>query len=327
MVETRLVRQGASALSAELVAIQGLPMATRRLTMATPSTSRAQAFSRSARSVRASCARQGCTRPVASSRARYCSPACRQAAYRSRASGPQHRQLITLRQGDARELLRAIPSGSVNLIVTDPPYAFERGSGSGRFSEWFAEISDAEWPAMFRELARVLASPGHCYVFADNRIRNVFDAAAREAGLGLGTPLIWDKQSPGLAGIGAAWRPQYELVLWFSKGGALPVASSSGNVLRHARVRGYPTEKPVAVLEQIIRRASAPGALVLDPFCGSGSVGRAARRLGRRALLIDVDTTTAERRLRVTAERSGRCNPQRQVEGARGHEWAVSTRS
>ena len=50
---------------------------------------------------------------------------------------------------------------------------------------------------------------------------------------------------------------------------------------------GYPTQKPVALAERILRASSDEGELVLDPFAGSGTVGAAAERLGRRYLLID----------------------------------------
>ena len=71
----------------------------------------------------------------------------------------------------------------------------------------------------------------------------------------------------------------------------------------HPRVRGYPTEKPLALLRELVIQSSAPGETVLDPFCGSGNVGRAARQLERRALLADVDASTAARRLRMRALR------------------------
>jgi site-specific DNA-methyltransferase (adenine-specific) len=50
---------------------------------------------------------------------------------------------------------------------------------------------------------------------------------------------------------------------------------------------GYPTQKPVLLLERILQLASDPGDLVLDPCCGSGTTLVAARLLGRRALGID----------------------------------------
>lgn len=50
---------------------------------------------------------------------------------------------------------------------------------------------------------------------------------------------------------------------------------------------GYPTQKPVALLDRIIRSATREGDVVLDPFCGSGTALVAARALGRRAIGID----------------------------------------
>jgi hypothetical protein len=51
---------------------------------------------------------------------------------------------------------------------------------------------------------------------------------------------------------------------------------------------GYPTQKPVALLERILLASSREGAVVLDPFCGCGTTIDAAQRLGRRWIGIDV---------------------------------------
>jgi DNA modification methylase len=50
---------------------------------------------------------------------------------------------------------------------------------------------------------------------------------------------------------------------------------------------GYPTQKPVALLDRILRVSSNPGDVVLDPFCGSGTTLAAAQRLGRTWIGID----------------------------------------
>jgi site-specific DNA-methyltransferase (adenine-specific) len=62
---------------------------------------------------------------------------------------------------------------------------------------------------------------------------------------------------------------------------------------------GYPTQKPVLLLERIVRLASEPGDLVIDPCCGSGTTLVAARLLGRRALGID----SSEQAIALSRER------------------------
>lgn len=57
---------------------------------------------------------------------------------------------------------------------------------------------------------------------------------------------------------------------------------------------GYPTQKPIALLERIIKASSDPGDLVLDPFCGGGTTLLAAERLGRKWVGIDVGEKTFE---------------------------------
>lgn len=59
----------------------------------------------------------------------------------------------------------------------------------------------------------------------------------------------------------------------------------------HAKERlGYPTQKPISLLDRIIRASSNEGDIVLDPFCGCGTSIEAARRLGRRWIGIDISS-------------------------------------
>ncbi len=106
------------------------------------------------------CARPGCPNRFPASKAgrpgKYCSAACRTAAYRQRGSGPKQRQLLTLIEGDARQLLPQLPAGCIDLIITDPPYEFDRGTTY--FQNWFTgTLPDSAWPSIFTELHRVLS--------------------------------------------------------------------------------------------------------------------------------------------------------------------------
>lgn len=57
---------------------------------------------------------------------------------------------------------------------------------------------------------------------------------------------------------------------------------------------GYPTQKPLGVINRIIRASSNPGDLVMDFFAGSGTVGESCLKLGREFLLIDNNPASLE---------------------------------
>ena len=62
----------------------------------------------------------------------------------------------------------------------------------------------------------------------------------------------------------------------------------SGGQISRNELLGYPTQKPLALLDRIIKASSNPGDLVLDPFCGCGTAADAAASLGRKYLGIDI---------------------------------------
>ena len=258
---------------------------------ATPQTERAQDAGNAPSC--ATCARTLPLRPGPGRPARFCSAACRQAAHRRRQHGEKTRDLVTLIEGDARRLLASLPGQSVDLVVTDPPYRFERGN---LFQRWFADLPDDAWAEVLAQLYRVLRPDRHAYLFCDQRTRAIFEQAAEGAGFRLAAALIWNKNRLGLGG--GAYRSQYEYILLLEKGRRPPNRRDLGNVLTARPPRGYPTEKPLPVLRTLIDQSSNHGELVLDPFCGSGNTGHAARELGRQALLYDIDTAFAARRLR-----------------------------
>lgn len=91
----------------------------------------------------------------------------------------------------------------------------------------------------------------------------------------------------------------------------------------HAERLGYPTQKPLALLERIINASSIPGDVVLDPFCGCGTAIHAAQKLGRRWIGVDVThlaISLIERRLRAafgTEARYEVIGTPRDLDGAR----------
>jgi site-specific DNA-methyltransferase (adenine-specific) len=83
--------------------------------------------------------------------------------------------------------------------------------------------------------------------------------------------------APGLVGPEKAARGKTPTDVWW-----LTIVSPTGR-----EKTGYPTQKPLSLLQRIVRVHSDPGDLVLDFFAGSGTTGEAAARLGRDYLLVD----------------------------------------
>jgi site-specific DNA-methyltransferase (adenine-specific) len=125
--------------------------------------------------------------------------------------------------------------------------------------------------------------------------------------------LIWDKEIPGPPGP-APWQYQHEYIMFGThvdipasrarNDGAGAARLRRGSVLRFKRANGigaldHPTEKPVALLRELIESSSRIGELVLDPFCGIGSTLVAAREESRRAIGIEIE----ERYCEVAAKR------------------------
>lgn len=251
-----------------------------------------------ARSPRCPVCAKPLVQPARGRRRIYCSGPCRSVAKRRRSDGPKVRGLVRLHQGDARGFLAGLADDSVDLVLTDPPYEFNRGTTYYR--RWFSDLPDTAWPEILAELYRVLRADRHAYVICDERTKPIFAAAAIAAGFRLAKTIVWNKLVPGLGG--GAYRSQREWILFLEKGTRSGNRRDLGDVLSFPRVmtRGhYPTEKPVGLLKVMIEQSSQPGELVIDPFCGSGSTGRAARELSRRALLCDLDASSAAAALRV----------------------------
>jgi site-specific DNA-methyltransferase (adenine-specific) len=98
--------------------------------------------------------------------------------------------------------------------------------------------------------------------------------------------------APGLVGPDKAARGKLPTDVWWFT--IVPTNSRERT--------GYPTQKPEPLLARIVRASSNPGDLVLDFFCGSGTTGAVAKRLGRRFLLVDDNPAAIEIATRRLAE-------------------------
>ncbi|OLC77783.1 MAG: hypothetical protein AUH83_03895 [Deltaproteobacteria bacterium 13_1_40CM_4_68_19] len=213
---------------------------------------------------------------------------------------------------DAFELLRSLAPESVDLVVTDPPYESlqihrARGTTTRLTTNWFATVPNERLPELLRETYRVLRPDRHFYLFCDEVTADVIKqqqkvSAARlpngarkcSCGLVYWKEIVWAKTTLDggriRGGTGYHYRAASERILFFEKGKRALNDLGIPDVLMAPRagVPG-PAVKPGAVVRTLIAQSTAPGDLVLDPFCGSGVAGVEARALDRRFLLGDID--------------------------------------
>jgi site-specific DNA-methyltransferase (adenine-specific) len=209
--------------------------------------------------------------------------------------------------GDCLEHLRGIPDGSVDLVLTDPPYGLtstttitRRGGKFGcstdvqtKFS--WDHIVDYMWVA---ECFRVLRAAGVFISFYDReRIYEVIQAAKASGGIvkDIGA---WHKTNPVPQVRKVKWASALELFAILVKGSDRHTFNWQNgyhhNVIVAPICAGkertqHPTQKPLSVILPMLRYWSNPCDLVLDPFAGSGTTAVAAKALNRRYIAIDSD--------------------------------------
>jgi site-specific DNA-methyltransferase (adenine-specific) len=219
---------------------------------------------------------------------------------------------VTLYHGDCLSVLASLPDGSVDAVVTDPPYLL--GSASARKSAdkaiGWADINNAsfwysEW---MRECWRCLKASGCLWVFANWRSLPVLQCAASKiAGMSILSVLVWDKDWPSVGSM-RGLRQQYEIVVLFGRSEFCIPARNVGDIWKEKwsghKPTGHPQEKPVALVERLLTESSIGSeAIIVDPFMGSGTVGVAALKLGCRFVGVELDDqwfTKAQERITKT---------------------------
>ncbi|MBN9585731.1 MAG: DNA methylase [Afipia sp.] len=200
--------------------------------------------------------------------------------------------------GDCVRVMRDMPSASVDFILTDPPYLVRYRSRTG---QTIANDDRDGWlePA-FAEMYRVLKPGSFCVSFYGWNAADKFIGAWRKAGFRIVGHLVFTKR---YASSVRYFRHHHEQAYVLAKGDAPYPDAPLDDVIdwSYTGNRLHPTQKPVAALRRLVATLSKPDAMVLDPFCGSGSTLVAARELKRRFVGIELDRThynTARSRLR-----------------------------
>ena len=206
---------------------------------------------------------------------------------------------------DCLNVLRSLSDSSIDLIVTDPPYpTTSRGNAGNSGGMLQKEINkkgqvfthnDIDCSKYAPEFYRVLKDGSHCYVMTNHKnlihMLNVFT----DCGFHFIKSLIWDKKNKIM---GQYYMSQFEYILFFRKGRGVKINDcGTSDILSvpNAKIKDsngenlHDTEKPVELMQILIKNSSQEGDIVLDPFMGICSTGIACKNTNRRFIGVELD--------------------------------------
>jgi adenine-specific DNA-methyltransferase len=228
------------------------------------------------------------------------------------ATSPKSVEVNQVFLGDSASILKLIPDCSIDCCITDPPWL--------RFFDEKLTRDERTFP-VFKEVYRVLKFGTICYIFIgfddfphycgfDRLLQNgtteIVKGELARCGFDVAkTPLIWHKRN-ALSRRGVkAWEydRNFELIVVAAKGAPVLTSPTRLSGVKDIpavapRLLVHPHEKPVALVADLLKDSTYDGAVILDPFAGSGVLGQACAENRRKYILIERDKDTYDKILK-----------------------------
>ncbi len=209
--------------------------------------------------------------------------------------------------GDALTVLRHMEPGTVDFIITDPPYGIDYQSNRAKDPDTKKpKIANDKSPFIWwlYDAFRVLVDGGGVLCFSRWDVQQIFIDAMKIAGFTVKSVVVWDKTVHGMGDLKGSFAPRYETCIFAVKGSYTFPNSRPDDIMQSQRTNGlkllHPNEKPLDLMRRLIEVTTRPNDLILDPFTGSGTTCVAALLTGRRYIgieLLQQHYETAQKRL------------------------------
>lgn len=221
--------------------------------------------------------------------------------------------------GDTFSVLKKLAPSSVDMVFADPPY-FLSNDGITCHAGHMVSVNKGDWDKVYSvsekhafnrkwiRLCRKILSPNGT-IWISGTLHNIYSIgmALEQEAFKIINNITWQKTNPSPNLACRCFTHSTETILWAQKDEKkskhffnyqLMKQQNGGKQMKDVwtgpltpqkeKVFGkHPTQKPVYLLERIIEASTNPGAVVLDPFCGSSTTGVAAKMLGRKYIGID----------------------------------------
>lgn len=246
-----------------------------------------------------------------------------------------------IHHGDCLDLIRKLPSGSVDMIFADPPYNLQLNRDLYRPDRSVVSAVDDGWDKFdsfssydaftagwLAECRRVLKDAGSIWVIGT--YHNIFriGSVMQDAGFWILNDIVWIKTNPMPNFMGTRFTNAHETLIWAARSREskytfhyraakgfnddlqmrsdwlIPLCKGPERIKDKGR-KAHSTQKPEELLYRIIMTTTNPGDLILDPFAGLGTTAAVARRLGRNFICFELE----EAYVRTARERIGQVDP------------------
>src|SRR5580700_10341466 len=233
--------------------------------------------------------------------------------------------------GDCVAEMAKLPAACVDLVFADPPYNLQLQGDLKRPDDSRVDAVDDDWDkfsnfaayddftrAWLTACRRVMKPNATLWVIGS--YHNIFRVGTmlQDLGFWILNDVIWRKTNPMPNFRGRRFTNAHETLIWATrepgarqytfnyealKGGnediqvrsdwTLALCTGEERIKDRVGKKLHPTQKPEALLGRVILASSRPDDLVLDPFCGTGTTGAVAKRLGRRFIGIEREAAYA----------------------------------
>lgn len=212
--------------------------------------------------------------------------------------------------GDCESVLKKATPDSIDLIITDVPYGIDyKSNRQGRSGhsgfdiktdrkDYFEKINgDKNVPVdWLKEAYKVLKNNSAIYIFIHWSTWSELESSVKDAGFKVKNMIVINKSNHGMGDLKGDYAPKHELVLYATKGRhVLNFPNGRKNnvmdlpIKYSGAIRLHPNEKPISWAEVFVLESSKENGIVLDPFMGSGFVGKASLKNGRFFIGIEND--------------------------------------
>ena len=195
----------------------------------------------------------------------------------------------------------------VDLLLTDPPYNVSRkhqlgfsnmGRSGMNFGEWDYNFDQLRW---LDDISDLIKNNGSIIIFNDWKNMGVIAKKLEKEGFIIKDLIRWIKSNPMPRNIDRRYVSDVEYAIWATKKGGKWTFNKQKNkpylrasyfnsiMAGSSKSKIHPTQKPQKLIENLIEVHSNKGDLILDPFSGSGSTGKAAEVKNRQFILIEKD--------------------------------------